>query len=53
MIGESKMSLPLISGHSVLRVVEVKIVDEVVLSTHGLGEVVGDIDLGSGGRHDD
>jgi hypothetical protein len=32
--------------------VEVKVVDEVVLSGHGLGEVIGDIDLSSGRRHD-
>jgi hypothetical protein len=34
-------------------VIEVEVVDEVVLSCHGLGEVVGDIDGGGSGssRH--
>ena len=46
-------NIPLVSGHSVLRVVEVEVVDEVVLSAHGLREVVGDIYGSRGARHFD
>ena len=45
------MHYPLIGGHSTLGVFEVEVVGEVVLSGHGLGEVVGDINGSVGGRH--
>ena len=47
------MNIPLVCRHSLLRVIKVEVVDEVVLSSHGLGEVVGDIDGGGSGgsRH--
>lgn len=48
-----EQDIPLVSRHGFLGVVEVKVVNEVVLSTHGLGEVVGDIDGSGGGRHCD
>jgi hypothetical protein len=47
------LNIPLVRRHSLFRVIEVEVVDEVVLSCHGLGEVVGDIDGGGSGssRH--
>jgi hypothetical protein len=49
----SELNIPLVIGHSLLRVVKIEVVDEVVLSSHGLGEIVGDIDGGRSGssRH--
>ena len=44
-------NIPLIGGHSILGVFEVEVVGEVVLSGHGLGEVVGNINGSVGGRH--
>lgn len=43
----------MIGGHGNFGVVEIEVVGEVVLSTHGLGDVVGDIDGRAGGRHGD
>ena len=47
------MNIPLVCRHSLLRVIKVEVVHEVVLSSHGLGKVVGDIDGGGSGssRH--
>ena len=43
----------LVRRHGLLRAIKVEVVDEVVLSSHGLREVVGDIDGGGSGssRH--
>jgi hypothetical protein len=49
------LNIPLVCRHGLLRMIKVEVVDEVVLSSHGLGEVIGDIDGGGGGgsRHFD
>lgn len=47
---------PLVGVHGLLWVVEVEVVCKVVLSAHGLGELVRDVDLLAvigHGRHDD
>lgn len=49
----SQDNIPLVGRHSFLGVIKIKIVDKVVLSAHGLGEVVGDIDRSGGSRHCD
>ena len=43
------MYILLVRRHGLLRAIKVEVVDEVVLSSHGLGEVVGDIDRAGGG----
>jgi len=47
-------NIPLVVGHGPVGVVKVEVVGKVVLSAHGLGEAVGDVDLLavlSHGRH--